>query len=143
MWGRVLRDLHTSRVPSRREEMADLLLQLSSNRRARQVVSTLGLPVPLPEQLERATGPWLERPLHDRTVVVGLGHNAQLSSVLARVLGAAGADPWVVGDEALLSPWKEAGEAWGRPPHKEGGEEGPLRPWALLFDATGLKAPEE
>jgi 3-oxoacyl-[acyl-carrier protein] reductase len=127
--------------------MADFLLQLSSSRRARRVVSTLGLPVPLPEQLERATGPWQERPLHDRTVVVGLGKGAQLSDVLARTLGAAGADPWVVGDESQLGPWKAAGEAWGRPP--KGGTEasegagGPMRPWAQLFDASGLAVPED
>jgi 3-oxoacyl-[acyl-carrier protein] reductase len=125
--------------------MADLLLQLSSSRRARRVVSTLGLPLPLPEQLERAKGPWQERPLHDRTVVVGLGKGAQLSDVLARTLGAAGADPWVVGDESQLGPWKTAGEAWGRPPTVpgEGREEGPLRPWAQLFDASGLATPED
>jgi 3-oxoacyl-[acyl-carrier protein] reductase len=121
--------------------MADFLLQLSSSRRARRVVTTLGLPVPLPEQLERATGPWQECPLHDRTVVVGLGQRAQLSDVLARILGAAGADPWVVGDESQLGPWKAAGEAWGRPP--KGGTEGPLRPWAQLFDASGLATPED
>lgn len=122
--------------------MADLLLQLSSSRRARRVVHTLGLPLPLPEVLERATGPWSDRPLHDRTVVVGLGKGSSLSSVLARAFAAAGADPWVIGDEALLGPWRAAGEAFGRPPTVSEGE-GPLRPWALLFDATGLSRPEE
>ena len=123
--------------------MADLLLQLSSSRRARRVVNTLKLPIPLPEPLLREEGAWTERPLHDRTIVVGLGRKSQLSAVLARTLGAAGADPWVVGDDALLGPFREAGEAWGRPPTIRREGDGPLRPWALVFDATGLETPED
>ncbi len=122
--------------------MADFLLELASNKRARRVVTTLGLPVPMPERLERDPGPWRERPLHDRAVVIGSTPTGELSEPLARALTRAGADPWVVADEAWLAPWRGAGEAWGRPPHAgPHAGEGPLRPWALVFDATGLSSP--
>ncbi len=128
--------------------MSDFLVELAGNRRARKVVTTLGLPVPLPQRLERARGPWAERPLHDRIVVVGSTDGAELASVLAETLTAAGADPWVCSPEAQLPPWQASGEAWGRPPHPvvdAGPDEpatGPTSPWALVFDATGLRSPK-
>src|SRR5687767_8589208 len=103
--------------------MADFLLELASNKNARKVVQTLGLPLPMPQRLERGEGPWEERPLHGRTVVVG-GDGA-LGEVLATTLASAGADPWVIGSD--LTPWTLAGEAWGRPPR-------------LAIDADGLGA---
>lgn len=120
--------------------MADLLLDLASNRRARQVVTTLGLPLPMPERLERASGPWDEQPLRDRAVVVGAAPGATLGEILARTLGAAGADPWLVGEGATLGTWQSVGEAWGRPPHT--GDAAPEKPWALIYDATGIESPE-
>jgi 3-oxoacyl-[acyl-carrier protein] reductase len=121
--------------------MSDLLLDIASNRRARQVVTTLGLPLPMPERLERATGAWEEQPLRDRVVVVGSAAGSTLGEALASTLSAAGADPWVIGDEATLAPWRAAGEAWGRPPHT--GDTTPDRPWALVYDATGIRGPDD
>jgi 3-oxoacyl-[acyl-carrier protein] reductase len=127
--------------------MADFLVELAQNKRARKMVTTLGLPVPMPQKLERASGPWTERPLHDRTVVVGSTEGATLGPVLADTLTAAGADPWVVAPDAQLGAWEAAGEAWGRPPHESSECDdvaaGPLKPWALVFDATGLTSPDE
>ena len=129
--------------------MADFFLQLAANKRARQVVNTLGLPVPMPQTLERTMTPWEERPLHDRTIVVGASQGAALSEVLAQTLTAAGADPWVLAEESWLGPWRTAGEAWGRPPHEVGEPAddevaaGPLKPWALVFDATGVSSPDQ
>ena len=95
--------------------MSDFLLELSKNPNARKLIQTLGLPIPLPQALERARGPWQERPLADRRVAVAAAPGGTLSSVLAVALASAGAEPLLGGglDEA---PFKAAGEAYGRPP---------------------------
>ncbi|NVB78585.1 MAG: short chain dehydrogenase, partial [Kofleriaceae bacterium] len=49
--------------------MNDLLLALGTNKRARSVVGALKLPIPLPEPLARASGPWAARPLEGQRVV--------------------------------------------------------------------------
>ncbi len=116
--------------------MADFLLDLAANPRARKMVSTLGLPLPMPQQLERDPSPWKERPLHDRDVVVG--GSGDLTDALADALTTAGANPYVDGD---MAPWRSPGEAWGRPPKRA--EDAPKRPWALLFDASKLSSPGE
>ena len=121
--------------------MTDRLLQLSQNATARKVVTTLGLPVPLPPHLERSKGPWEERPLHDRTVVVGLGAGAELADVLAHTLARAGANPHVHGGD--LAPFTAAGEAYGRMPVSLSGDDSPKKPWAFVFDGTGLKTIED
>ena len=51
--------------------MRDLLLEIGSRPAARRLVGRLGLPLPLPQTLKRARGPWQLRPLADQTVVVG------------------------------------------------------------------------
>ncbi len=38
--------------------MSDYLLDLGQNPTARKVVKTLGLPIPIPQSLNRARGPW-------------------------------------------------------------------------------------
>ncbi|HEX8953084.1 MAG TPA: 3-oxoacyl-ACP reductase [Polyangia bacterium] len=121
--------------------MSDFLLELSKNPNARKLIQTLGLPIPLPQALERARGPWEERPLADRRVVVGAAPGGTLSPVLAVALASAGAEPIVVGGGGLdEAPFKAAGEAYGRPPRKleDAGDE-PY--WALVFDATGIAEP--
>ena len=46
--------------------MSDMLLELGKNPNARKVIKSLGLPLPLPEQLRREKGAISARPLHDR-----------------------------------------------------------------------------
>jgi 3-oxoacyl-[acyl-carrier protein] reductase len=119
--------------------MSDFLLELSKNPNARKLIQTLGLPIPLPQSLERARGPWEERPLADRRVVVGAAPGGTLSSVLAVALASAGAEPFL-GANLDEAPFKAAGEAYGRPPKKV--EEAGDKPyWALVFDATGITDP--
>ncbi len=121
--------------------MADFLLD---NPQARKLVKALGLPLPLPERLARAKGPYEERPLDDQNVLVG-GHGA-LAEALAGTLAQAGANPWVVaGDAAALAPYLAQGEAYGRPPKaiKEGDAPEGARVAAIVFDATELRSPEE
>lgn len=116
--------------------MSDTLLALSKNSMARWLFAALKLPLPLPTVLERDAGPWSARPLHDRPVTVGGGPRAALGRALASLLAEAGADPSVV--ELDPAPFVAAGEAWGRPLRPES-----ERPWALIFDGSGLRAPEE
>ncbi len=120
--------------------MSDFLLELSKNPNTRKLIQTLGLPIPLPQSLERARGPWEERPLADRRVVVGSTLGGQLSSVLAVSLASAGAEPILAPGWLDEAPFKAAGEAYGRPPRTlDVAGEAPF--WALVFDATGIKDP--
>lgn len=121
--------------------MADFLLD---NPQARKLVKTLGLPLPLPERLERARGPYEERPLDDQNVLVG--GNGALTQTLARALAQAGANPWVVAsDAAELAPYSEQGEAYARPATmmKPGDAPEGARVDAIVFDATELRGPED
>ncbi|HSN84583.1 MAG TPA: hypothetical protein VLS88_18530, partial [Polyangiales bacterium] len=121
--------------------MTDLLLE---NESARKLIKTLGLPIPVPERLERARGPYEERPLDDKTILVG-GHGA-LQAVLAQVLTKAGATPWVVGkSDSVLEPYLGPGEAWARTPRRVEPGDAPEgeRVDAIVFDGTGLEAPDD
>ena len=121
--------------------MSDFLLELSKNPNARKLIQTLGLPIPLPQALERARGPWQERPLADRRVAVGAAPGGTLSSVLAVGLASAGAEPFLAAGGGLdEAPFRAAGEAYGRP--ARGLDAAGDKPfWALVFDATGIKDP--
>ncbi len=121
--------------------MTDLLLE---NQNARKLIKTLGLPIPVPEQLARSKGPYEERPLDDKTVLVGGA--GDLQAVLAQVLTKAGAIPWVVGEsDAVLEPYVGPGEAWARTPRRVEPGDAPEgeRVDAIVFDGTGLESPED
>lgn len=95
--------------------MSDFFVNLGRKPMARKVIQTLGLPVPMPQYLARAEGPWTESFLQGKTVVVGQLPGAVLASTLSACLSGTGA---TVVNNATSS---------------EG-----LRPHALVFDATGL-----
>lgn len=118
--------------------MADQLVVLGRNALARRLVSSLGLS--LPPALERDPGPWQERPLEDRATTVILGPDAQLAEALATTLARAGAEPGVLGE---LAPFVAAGEAWGRPPRGLSPEGEDERATVIVYDASGLRAPEQ
>jgi 3-oxoacyl-[acyl-carrier protein] reductase len=108
--------------------MSDLLLNLGGNSAARSVMNTVGIPVP--PQLKRARGPWVERPLEGRTV--GVGGAGDLHDTLAPIFGRAGAT--VQADPLIpLGSYADAAEAWARPLAKED-----AAPHALVFDGTAL-----
>ena len=121
--------------------MTDLLLE---NENARKLIKTLGLPLPVPEKLARARGPYDERPLDDKKVLVcGVGG---IQAVLARILTKAGANPWVVGaSDAALEPFVGPGEAWARAPRlvQPGAAPEGERIDAIVFDGTALDTPED
>ena len=125
--------------------MSDLLVDLSQNPLFRQAIKQLGLPLPMPEKLRRPRGPWDERPLQDRNVVVFTAGGA-LRSVIAQTLAPAGATPHVVGETADLPAFQGPGEAFGRPPVHHTRDTAPpegFRADALVFDGTGLRQPAE
>jgi len=121
--------------------MTDLLLE---NENARKLVKTLGLPIPVPEKLARARGPYEERPLDEKIVLVcGVG---SLQAALAQILTKAGAYPLVVGSsDAALEPFIGPGEAWARAPRRVEPGEAPegVRVDAIVFDGTGLETPDD
>jgi 3-oxoacyl-[acyl-carrier protein] reductase len=123
--------------------MSDFLLELGQNKTARQLIESAGLPIPVPEKLRRARGAYEERPLFDQTVVVS--GDGMLADVLADALVRAGGNPFVVGDEESAAPFRDPGEAFGRPATVIPKGEAPegVRADALVFDATGIDSPEE
>lgn len=124
--------------------MSDFFLELSANPQAKKLVKGLGLPIPMPQPLKRARGPYAERPLMDHDVIVGGLDAGELGPALAGILGKAGANPWVT-DEGATGLFTATGEAWGRPARHldlAALDEG-LRPRALVFDGTGIQTPEQ
>ena len=123
--------------------MSDYLVNLGASPGARKAVKALGLPIPLPQTLRRADGPWEERPLHDQAVAVGCHRGSELVGALATAVVRVGAEPHVLADAAQMKVFTEVGEAHGRlPVPLDGNGEAPkLRTRALVFDATGLEEP--
>ncbi len=121
--------------------MSDLLLE---NEQARRLIKTLGLPIPVPERLARSKGPYEERPLEDKRVLVG--GRGELQAAIAQALTRAGANPWVVGEtDSVLQPYLGPGEAWARPPRRVSPGDAPEgeRIDAIVFDGTGLQSPAD
>ena len=94
--------------------MTDLLLELSRRPRARRLLSSLSLPLPMPEPLRRAEGALTLSPLQGRRAL--LSSDGELHSELRAALDAAGASP-------------------------SSGFDGD--PDALVFDATALETPAQ
>lgn len=119
--------------------MTDVLLELSKSPLARKLVSSAGLPIPMPEELARPKGPSTERFLEGKTVLV-TGDGAA-SAVLAGVLPRAGAKT-LVGTDALRSAIAASAEAFGRQVGRlPGGEQDNVeRVHALVIDATAFSS---
>jgi 3-oxoacyl-[acyl-carrier protein] reductase len=123
--------------------MSDVLLNLARHPQARQLVKTLGLPIPLPQELRRASGPWVERALAERTVVLGGLQEGPLAPVVAAAVIGAGANPLVAGQ--LPTAVRELGEAYARPARALELAAVPedLRIDGVIFDATALATVDE
>jgi 3-oxoacyl-[acyl-carrier protein] reductase len=125
--------------------MSDFLVELGANPRARRLIQSLGLPLPIPQKLARSRGPAVAQPLDGKAVVVGQAGFGALADVLAPALAEAGATPYVTGPCGPGTAWADAGEAWGRPPHALAVDEVPdkLTAHALVLDATGARSVED
>lgn len=121
--------------------MSDFLVDLGANKTARQIITSLGLPLPMPERLERYRSAWPARPLDGRNVLVGQAGYGGLTEPLAMALGEAGATSYVVGACGPGTPWADAAEAWGRPAHtvEEGSTPDGVGFYAMVLDATGVR----
>ena len=119
--------------------MSDFLIEIGANPTARNLINKLGLPLPMPQKLARATGPWEARPLENRTIVVGAATEATIFDVLAPALAEAGCAAVVEGPVGAGTPWAAAAEAWGRPATTiEAGAAAEGSVHALILDATGV-----
>ena len=132
--------------------MNDILLQLGQNPQARRLVKTLGLPLPIPQDLARAKGPMVERPLHDYEIAVAgyspspsanddpAGDSALLEN-LAETLAKAGASALVTGGVQIPRAFVDHGDAWGRPPRALLLDALPdkLKLDGMVFDATQIE----
>ncbi len=124
--------------------MSDLLLELGKLSAARKVVGMLGLPLPLPQELERETGPWQKQPLYDRPVVVAAGQGAQFGPALSDALASAGARVFSTLAPDKTDSYLKTDESWLRLPRPIPAHAPPegVRPFALLFDASDFTGPE-
>jgi 3-oxoacyl-[acyl-carrier protein] reductase len=120
--------------------MSDFLLEIGKNPQARKIIQSLGLPVPLPQSLERARGPYEERPLQGRAIFVGAAAGGTLTAIIAKTLAAAGGEPYLFGD-LDKQPFADAGEAWGHPPRALDPATAPDAS-GLVFDATAIDSPD-
>lgn len=122
--------------------MSDFLLELSKNPRARNIVKSLGLPLPMPQDLRRTDAPREERPLADREVAVWTAADSQVGPVLARVLAEAGANPHLPDNGDVREFFDGPGEAYGRPA-KTLDADSQTALDGFVFDATTLATPGE
>ena len=124
--------------------MSDFLVDLGTKAMARKMIKKLGLPIPLPQKLERGNYPWEERPLEDAMAVVCHTNGPAFAELMARTLASSGANSLVIGKKADFKSYQEHGKAWGRYPKSIGQDEATdLRPKLLLFDASGMKFPSD
>ena len=101
--------------------MSDYLVRLGNNKVGRGLVSFLKLPIPLPQNLERTTGPWEKEPLSGNEILLGGNTDGAVFGQLKTILSFAGAK---VIDEDGIDPEKS-------------------RPSALVMDATELNDIED
>lgn len=110
--------------------MSDPLVDLAANPAARKWVGRLGLPIPMPQKLERLRGPREAHPLADRKVFVG--GQGDFTEALAAMLPRLGAT--TIPLDLPMGPFEQGGEGWSRPPQLDGEQ----KAHAFVFDGTGI-----
>jgi 3-oxoacyl-[acyl-carrier protein] reductase len=121
--------------------MSDFLLELSKNPSARNIVKSLGLPIPMPQELQRSDQVRGERPLAGLEVAVWTAGGSGLAAPLAQTLAEAGANPHVSKDPDVREVFDGPGAAYGRPAKDLAGGDAKLD--GFVFDATSLETPGE
>ncbi|WP_210490976.1 3-oxoacyl-ACP reductase [Patulibacter sp. SYSU D01012] len=114
--------------------MPDLYQQLVNNPIGKQIASRVGLPQP---PLLKRWAPGL--PVVDGAVLVGAAEGGRLGAEIARVLKDVGAKTWTA--EGPIR--EQAAQAGLDPKIYASGTAGDQRFAALVFDATGIEAPEQ
>jgi 3-oxoacyl-[acyl-carrier protein] reductase len=120
--------------------MGDILLGLRENPFASKAIRRLGLPIPLPPVLRRATGPWEQKPLRDDYVIVGGTGLGRLTTTIAATLAHGGANALVAGDMDVVSLFKKEAADQGTEAHRVFPDAIDPKPRvaALVFDATEI-----
>lgn len=122
--------------------MSDFLLELGQNHRARALIKGLGLPIPMPQDLARASDGFIARPLEGHEVAFGQGEASPLSEVIAKTLAEAGAHVGVVHDCPSREMFETQAEAWSRPQWELTlNPDGPKLD-SIVFDASALDTTE-
>jgi 3-oxoacyl-[acyl-carrier protein] reductase len=124
----------------------DFLLTLGESRPARELMRWLGLSLPLPRRLQRATAPWQASPLGGSSVVVGAAapaRNSVLHAAICNAVLGAGGTVYVTNGEPSNGQERAAGEV-----HAAGRLELDTLPTgfsthALVFDATRIESPAQ
>ncbi|MCC6158561.1 MAG: 3-oxoacyl-ACP reductase [Deltaproteobacteria bacterium] len=119
--------------------MGDVLNQLTWNPQFRKLVGTLGLPIPLPPKLRRASGGWSARPLEGRRVIAGFVKGGAVADAIAQMLGRAGATVYAPSGDS--KSFEKAGVATApiapdNVPSEFGAD-------ALVYDASGVAGTDD
>lgn len=122
--------------------MSDGYLEMSQTAWGGALISMLGLPKP--PRLLRGGGPWAERPLDGRSVMLGAGQGSHFAPVAVQTLHEAGAQirirPELPGLPAIKSAAASQGVTLSGAP-VSGDPAGAA--YALVYDASGLVRPEQ
>lgn len=121
--------------------MSDRYLRFTHMPLARKAIKTLNLPLPVPPMLKRADGPWQERPLTGSTALFGTTVGSSLTSQALATLGGCGAEVAALSGTEALSNIKRA--ATRGKMNLDEVTAGDQSYDALVFDASGIKKPEE
>jgi len=114
--------------------MSDRLLDFTQSPLGKQIAGFLGMPTP--PKLRRAKAGYAAQPLQGKTVLLGGGSAAQLSSALVQALNQMGATITVSSELPGLAPVKKAATDAKVPLKTETVGEGA---YAYVFDASGIE----
>jgi 3-oxoacyl-[acyl-carrier protein] reductase len=122
--------------------MNDRYLGLSHSGWGKAMLEMFGLPTP--PRLARPDGPWAGKPFEGQAVLIGAASTAEACGPLLAALHEAGATLRVVTEHAGLGRLKQAAAELkltlaGNPQAAEGAD----RSFAAVFDATGLRGPDQ
>ncbi len=118
--------------------MTDFFLELSKTPQLRELIKTLGLPLPMPEPLSRLKGPWQAQPLQDQRIAVAGDNKSLYTAMIAETLAVAGANPYLM-EDSLQVAFRVAGEAYGRPARTLDSLDAEKNLHAIVLDASGLE----
>src|SRR5690554_1659892 len=111
--------------------MSDYLVELAKNATARNIIKNLGLPVPMPRELLRSDKPRQSRPFIGQSVALWTGTGANdVAQALGETLRGAGAQIYAPADTDIAEAMPLSADS-------------SMEFSALVFDATGLKTPED
>lgn len=111
--------------------MSDYLVELAKNATARKVIKSLGLPLPMPQELERSAKSRQSRPLVGQSIALWTASGTnKMAKALGETLRGAGAQIYAPQDCEIADSMPL-------------GSDSGMEFSALIFDATSLETPED